>query len=47
MKRAFYDEDLLVRVAGDTLAVAPPLIVSDAQIGEIFAKLGRAIKAVA
>jgi beta-alanine--pyruvate transaminase len=47
MKRAFYDEDLLVRVAGDTLAVAPPLIVSDAQIGEIFAKLDRAIKAVA
>jgi beta-alanine--pyruvate transaminase len=47
MKRAFYDEDLLVRVAGDTLAVAPPLIVSDAQIAEIFAKLGRAIKAVA
>jgi beta-alanine--pyruvate transaminase len=47
MKRAFYDEDLLVRVAGDTLAVAPPLIVSDEQIAEIFAKLGRAIKAVA
>ncbi|HML15253.1 MAG TPA: aspartate aminotransferase family protein [Xanthobacteraceae bacterium] len=47
MERAFGEENLLVRVAGDTLAVAPPLIVSEAQIGEIFEKLGRAIRAVA
>jgi len=47
MERAFNDEDLLIRIAGDTLAIAPPLIVSEAQIGEIFDKLGRAIRAVA
>jgi beta-alanine--pyruvate transaminase len=47
MERAFGEESLLVRVAGDTLAVAPPLIVSEAQIGEIFEKLGRSIRAVA
>ena len=47
MERAFNGENLLVRVAGETLAVAPPLIVSETQIAEIFDKLGRAIRAVA
>ena len=32
---------------GDTLALSPPLIVSEAQIGEIFDKLGKIIKQVA
>jgi beta-alanine--pyruvate transaminase len=45
MERAFNDENLLIRVSGETLAIAPPLIVSEAQIGEIFEKVGRAIKA--
>ncbi len=47
MDRAFYDEDLVIRVTGDTLAIAPPLTVSEAQIAEIFEKVGRVIKAVA
>jgi len=47
MDRAFYDEDLVIRVTGDTLAVAPPLIVSEAQIDEIFDKVARVIRAVA
>ncbi len=47
MARAFHDEDLLVRIAGETLAIAPPLIVSEAQISEIFEKLKRAVRAVA
>jgi beta-alanine--pyruvate transaminase len=46
MERAFHDEDLVVRVTGDTLALAPPLTVSDAQIGEIFEKTARVIRAV-
>jgi beta-alanine--pyruvate transaminase len=46
MERAFHDEDLVIRIAGDTLAIAPPLIVSEAQIAEIFEKLGRVIRAV-
>jgi beta-alanine--pyruvate transaminase len=46
MDRAFHDIGVMVRVAGDTLALSPPLIVSEAQIGEIFEKVGQAIKAV-
>ncbi len=46
MERAFHDVGVMVRVAGDTLALSPPLIVSEAQIGEIFEKVGQAIKAV-
>ena len=46
MERAFNDIGVMVRVAGDTLALSPPLIVSEAQIGEIFEKVGQAIKAV-
>jgi beta-alanine--pyruvate transaminase len=47
MERAFQEEGVMVRVAGDTIALSPPLIVSEAQIDEIFDKVGRAIKAVA
>ena len=47
MERAFHNEGLMVRAAGDTIALSPPLIVSEAQIDEIFDKAGRAIKAVA
>src|SRR4051812_2509911 len=47
MEKAFYDENLVVRVTGDTIALTPPLIVSEEQIGEIFDKVARVIKAVA
>jgi beta-alanine--pyruvate transaminase len=47
MDRAFRDDGILVRVAGDTIALSPPLIASEAEIGEIFDKLGKAIRAVA
>jgi len=47
MERAFHDQGLMVRIAGETLALSPPLIVSEAQIGEIFEKVGRAIRAEA
>jgi len=46
MARAFHDEGLMVRNTGDTLALTPPLIVSEAQIGEIFEKLAQVIRAV-
>ena len=45
MEHAFHDEGLMIRIAGDTVALTPPLIVSEAQICEIFEKVGRAIKA--
>ena len=40
MERGFHDEGIMFRVVGDSLAVSPPLIVSEAQIGEIFDKIG-------
>jgi len=46
MERAFHDEDLVIRVGGETIAIAPPLIVSEAQIAEIFEKLAHVIRAV-
>ena len=47
MERAFSDEGVMIRITGDTIALSPPLIVSEAQIGEIFEKVGRVIRAVA
>src|ERR1700744_3168699 len=47
MVSAFHDNDLMLRIAGDTLALTPPLIVSDEQIGEIIDKVGKIIRAVA
>ncbi len=46
LEHAFHDLGIMIRAAGDTLCVSPPLIVSEAQIGEIFEKLGKAIKAI-
>jgi beta-alanine--pyruvate transaminase len=46
MDRAFQDEGVMIRVTGETLALTPPLIVSESQIGEIFEKVGRVIAAV-
>ncbi len=47
MDRAFHDYDLLIRLAGESIVLTPPLIISEEQIGEIVDKLGKAIKAVA
>lgn len=46
MERAFHDADLMVRLAGDTIALSPPLIVSEDQIGEIVDKMGRVLRAM-
>jgi beta-alanine--pyruvate transaminase len=37
----------MMRIAGDTLALTPPLIVTEAQIGEIIEKVAKVIRAVA
>jgi beta-alanine--pyruvate transaminase len=47
MVNAFTEQNLVVRVTGDTLALTPPLIVSEAEIGQIFAKVADAINSVA
>jgi beta-alanine--pyruvate transaminase len=47
LEASYYDHDLMLRAVGDTLALSPPLIVSESQIGEIFDKVGNIIKQVA
>ena len=41
----FFNQNLLVRVTGDILALSPPLIISEAQVDELVAKLRRALEA--
>ena len=47
MDKAFHDFDLLIRLAGESIVLTPPLIISEDQIGEIVDKLSKSIKAVA
>ena len=47
MDKAFHEHDLVIRAAGETLVLTPPLIVNEGQIDEMFAKAARLIKAVA
>ena len=47
IESSYHEHDLYVRVAGDTLVVAPPLIVSEDQIGDITERIIRVLKAVA
>ncbi|MBN8975568.1 MAG: aspartate aminotransferase family protein [Rhizobiales bacterium] len=47
LQRGFHDNDIMVRVAGDTIALTPPLIVSEARVGEIIEKVAKIIRAVA
>ncbi|HEV7873160.1 MAG TPA: aminotransferase class III-fold pyridoxal phosphate-dependent enzyme, partial [Enterovirga sp.] len=47
MDKAFQEIGIMFRVAGDTIALSPPLIISEDQIGEIVDKVGAAIRAVA
>jgi len=46
MERAFHDEGVVFRITGDTIALTPPLILSENDIGEIFGKVARVIEAV-
>jgi beta-alanine--pyruvate transaminase len=46
VEKAFHDHGLLIRATGDTIAITPPLVVSEAEIGDIFAKVARIIEAV-
>src|SRR6516165_9114167 len=46
MEKAFHEHGVMIRVTGDTIALSPPLIASEDEIGEIFGKLGKVIEAV-
>src|SRR5262244_3516839 len=47
MERAFYDHDIIFRATGETIAVTPPLIISESEIDELFDRVGKMIRAVA
>ncbi|OWT74869.1 aspartate aminotransferase family protein [Achromobacter sp. HZ28] len=42
-----FDAGLMVRYTGDILAISPPLIIDEAQIGEIFDTIGKVLKEIA
>jgi beta-alanine--pyruvate transaminase len=41
---AFHNENLMIRTTGDIIALSPPLIISKANIDEIFGKLATCLK---
>ncbi|WP_458573571.1 omega-aminotransferase AptA [Bordetella parapertussis] len=45
--RKCFDSGLMVRYTGDILAVSPPLIIDEAQIGELFEGIGKVLKEIA
>jgi beta-alanine--pyruvate transaminase len=47
LEAGFFDHDVMFRSVGDCIALSPPLIVSESQIGEIFDKVAKIIKQVA
>jgi beta-alanine--pyruvate transaminase len=47
MVMAFQEENLVIRITGDTIALTPPLIVSESEIADLFGRVARVIKAVA
>ena len=46
IERGFHDEGIMIRIVGDTIALTPPLIISESQIGEIFDKVSKLIRTV-
>jgi beta-alanine--pyruvate transaminase len=47
LEHSFFEAGVMIRPAGDTIELMPPLIVSEDQIGEIVDKVGASIKAAA
>lgn len=46
MQDAFYNQDMMIRVTGDTIALSPPLTFSETDIYQMFAGLKRTLHAV-
>jgi beta-alanine--pyruvate transaminase len=47
LEHSFHEAGVMLRISGDTIELTPPLIISEAQIGEIMDKVGASIKAAA
>ena len=41
-----YDEGVLVRVTGDTIALSPPLIIEKEEIDRLFQTIGDVLKRI-
>ena len=41
-----YEDGILIRASGDTLLISPPLIITEEQIGDIFAAIRRAVTSI-
>ncbi|MGI9413392.1 MAG: aspartate aminotransferase family protein [Hyphomicrobiales bacterium] len=46
METGFHDFDIMVRITADTIAMSPPLMVSEDQIGEIVDKVRKVLRAI-
>ena len=46
METGFHDNDIMIRLTADTIAMSPPLIVSEDQIGEIVDKMRKILRAI-
>ena len=47
MDKGFRDHDVMIRITGDTLALSPPLMITENQIDELVDKVAKVIRAVA
>ena len=47
MNACFWDENLLVRITGEIIALSPPLIVSESQVGDIVDRVRRVLRSIA
>lgn len=46
MRRAFADEDMVLRISGDTIALAPPLIAAESDIDRMIEGVRKVIRAL-
>ena len=46
MLKAFHEQDMMVRVSGDTIALSPPLIIQEAEIATIAERFRRVLKSL-
>ncbi len=43
-ERCFWEEQVLIRTTGDIIALSPPLIINEEQIGQLFDAVGRCLR---
>ncbi|HCY64596.1 MAG TPA: aspartate aminotransferase family protein, partial [Oxalobacteraceae bacterium] len=43
--KCFWEKNILIRTTGDIIALSPPLIINEAQIGQLFDALSEVLKA--